>query len=428
MLNLPVVFLCNTIVFMTVLNNRFRIITSGIISGAAYILSLIVHLLISPAFPAGSDYISVSIHAFILLLAAVFLYTNNLAQKIFMAILVVCNYVFLCPVTEQVLGVLPFGSTGFGAVFIGIILYLFFSFLSILTFLRPMHYFANRSISTLSVGLCFAQVLCLFAANGKITGVFGISSFAPRFFLTLFFYMVIAFTVRAAYNAAKYKEYENRIDFRDALLHAEADYFNAMVGNVTNAKTARDHYSYVMNEITQYAHQGNCEGVLNTIADEGELHDPLLTEYSENIYINAVVAAKAAYAKHCGIHLESNIELGTARLKTIEFCLILNDTLAYAIDCAGQSASEDKTVRMTVLPVENRITFEAVYSAPKKNKKRTSLSTQSINTLIASLFEPKREDELPLENVRGIIERCSGTMKLSAAGNAEILRIVINNN
>ena len=137
-----------------------------------------------------------------------------------------------------------------------------------------------------------------------------------------------------------------------------------MVGNVTNAKTTRDHYSFILSEITGYARSGNCEGVLNTIADASELRDPLLQHYSENPYINAVVAAKAAYAKHCGIRLESNVELGATRLKTIEFCVILNDVLAHAIEQAEHSSAEDKVVRMTVLPVENRITFEAVYSAP----------------------------------------------------------------
>ena len=121
------------------------------------------------------------------------------------------------------------------------------------------------------------------------------------------------------------------------------------------------------------------------------------------------------------------MELGATRLKTIEFCVILNDVLAHAIEQAGHSTAEDKVVRMTVLPVENRITFEAVYSAPVKAKKRASLTAQSVTALVASLLEPKQDDGLRLDAVRGILERCSGTMNLSAAGGSEILRIVINN-
>lgn len=427
MLSLPIVFLCNAFLFLTVLNSRFKSVITLIVSGAAYVLSLILNAILSPAFNDVSGQIGVYMNAFLLLAAAVFLYTNNLVQKIFLSILAVCNYCFLLPLTEQVLGVMPFGSTGFGAVATGTVLYAFFTFLSMITFVRPFHYFAHRGISVLSVGLCCGQVLCILAANGTLTKPFGITTYAPRFFLTVFIYLIIAFSVRAAYNAAKFKEYECRSDFRESLLHAEADYFSVMVGNVTNAKTTRDHYSFILSEITGYARSGNCEGVLNTIADASELRDPLLQHYSENPYINAVVAAKAAYAKHCGIRLESNVELGATRLKTIEFCVILNDVLAHAIEQAEHSSAEDKVVRMTVLPVENRITFEAVYSAPVKTKKRIPLTAQSVTALVASLLEPKQDDGLRLDAVRGILERCSGTMNLSAAGGSEILRIVINN-
>ena len=427
MLNLPVVFLCNTLLFMMVLNSRFRMVTTTIVSAAAYILSLILNAFLTPAFNSTTGHIGVAVNVFLLLAAAVFLYTNNLVQKLFIAILLCCNYAFLLPVTEQLLGVLPFGGSGFGAVITGAVVYVFYSFLSMMTFVRPFHYFVNRGVSMLSIGLCIAQLLCWFTADGHLTTLLGVDAFAPRFFLTLFIYIIIAFATRAAYNAAKYKEYESRADFRDALLHAEADYFNAMVGNVTNAKTARDHHNFVISEIAGYAREGNCDGVLNTIADETSLRDPLLEFYSENPYVNAVVAAKAAYANHCGVRLESNVELGATHLKTIEFCVILNDVLSHAIESAERSHAEDKRVRMTVLPVEDRITFEAVYSAPVKTKRRVSLTASSITSIVKSLLEPKTDDGLKLEAVRGIIERCSGTMNLSAAGGSEILRIVINN-
>ena len=121
------------------------------------------------------------------------------------------------------------------------------------------------------------------------------------------------------------------------------------------------------------------------------------------------------------------MELGATHLKTIEFCVILNDILTHAIECAENSNAEDKRVRMTVLPVEDRITFEAVYSAAAKPKRRVPLTAKSVTTIVKSLVEPKTDDNLKLEAVRGIIERCSGTMNLSAAGGSEILRVVINN-
>lgn len=428
MLCLPVVFLCNALLFLAILNGRFRMVTSLIVSGAAYVLSLLLNLFLSPAFNDATGQIGNGINVFLLLVAAVFLYTNNIVQKLFVAILLICNYSFLSAFTEYFLGALPFGTGGFLSIVIGILIYLFFSFLSLITFVRPFHYFADRGFSVLSIGLCCAQLLCLLVANGSLTGLFGIRTYAPRFFLTVFFYLIIAFTARAAYNAAKYKERTCTAAFRDALLQAEANYFNAMVGNVTNAQTARDHHRFVLGEITEAARHGDLESIRTTIADEGDLRDPLLDQYSENPYINAVVAANAAYAKHCGIRLESNVALGSTRLKTIEFCVILNNTLAYAIDRANCAQTDDKLVRMTVMPAENRITFEAVYSAPAPVRKRKALTAQSVSTLVASLLEPKTEEDNPqLEAVRGIIERTSGTMNRSAAGGSEILRIVVNN-
>ena len=137
MLCLPVVFLCNTHLFLTILNGRFRMATSLIASGAAYVLSLLLNLLLSPAFNDVSGQIGNGMNVFLLLAASVFLYTNNIAQKLFVAILLVCNYSFLSAFTEYFLGVLPFGAGGFLAVVIGIVRYLFFSFLSLITFVRP---------------------------------------------------------------------------------------------------------------------------------------------------------------------------------------------------------------------------------------------------------------------------------------------------
>ena len=153
MLCLPVVFLCNTLLFLTILNGRFRMATSLIASGAAYVLSLLLNLLLSPAFNDVSGQIGNGMNVFLLLAASVFLYTNNIAQKLFVAILLVCNYSFLSAFTEYFLGVLPFGAGGFPAVVIGIVLYLFFSFLSLITFVRPFQDFADRGPSVLSIGL-----------------------------------------------------------------------------------------------------------------------------------------------------------------------------------------------------------------------------------------------------------------------------------
>ena len=146
----------------------------------------------------------------------------------------------------------------------------------------------------LSVGLCAALVVCLFCANGILPTFFGLNSVTQRLILTAALYLVLAFTVRAAFNAAKYQESACTAEHREQLLGAEADYFRAMVGNVTNAKNAQEHHDFVLHEIAAEAQDGSCEGVLNIIKEETVLHDPYLQRYSENPYVNAVLAGKAA--------------------------------------------------------------------------------------------------------------------------------------
>lgn len=84
-------------------------------------------------------------------------------------------------------------------------------------------------------------------------------------------------------------------------------------------------------------------------------------------------------------------------------------------------------MRITALPVENRITFEAVYSAQKKQKKRTPATKSSVNDLVHKLFEPKKPQVLGMGSGTrhfGAVQRRDGS---SAAGGSEILRIIINN-
>lgn len=424
---LPVVFLCNALLFLTVLNSRFRLLAEAIVSGGVFVLSILLNLLLSPAFNDATGQFGNGMNVLLLLVAAVFLYTNNLAQKLSLSLLLISNYAFLLPVTTTLLKALPFAGDGIWSAVIGSLLYIVLTFLSFMTLAHPFRYFAQRGVSVLSVGLCVSLTICLFCANGILPAFFGLNSVTQRLILTAALYLVLAFTVRAAFNAAKYQENACTAEHREQLLGAEADYFRAMVGNVTNAKNAQEHHDFVLHEIAAEAQDGSCEGVLNIIKKETVLHDPYLQRYSENPYVNAVLAGKAAYAAHCGIVLESNVELGAVRLKTIEFCAILNDMLTHAIDCAEHSGAEEPRVRITALPVENRITFEAVYSAQKKQKKRTPATKSSVNDLVHKLFEPKKPQVLGMEVVRGILERYSGAMDLSAAGGSEILRIIINN-
>ena len=68
----PSFFLCNALLFLAILNGRFRMVTSLIVSGAAYVLSLLLNLFLSPAFNDATGQIGNGINVFLLLVAAIF--------------------------------------------------------------------------------------------------------------------------------------------------------------------------------------------------------------------------------------------------------------------------------------------------------------------------------------------------------------------
>ena len=253
---LPVVFLCNALLLLTVLNSRFRLLAEAIVSGGVFVLSILLNLLLSPAFNDATGQFGNGMNVLLLLVAAVFLYTNNLAQKLSLSLLMICNYAFLLPVTTTLLKALPFAGDGIWSAVIGGLLYIVLTFLSFMTLAHPFRYFAQRGVSVLSVGLCVSLTICLFCANGILPAFFGLNSVTQRLILTAALYLVLAFTVRAAFNAAKYQENACTAEHREQLLGAEADYFRAMVGNVTNAKNAQEHHDFVLHEIAAEAQDG----------------------------------------------------------------------------------------------------------------------------------------------------------------------------
>ena len=107
---LPIVFLCNALLFLTVMNSRFRLLAEAIVSGGVFVLSIVLNLLLSPAFNDATGQFGNGMNVLLLLVAAVFLYTNNLAQKLSLSLLLISNYAFLLPVTTTLLKALPFAG------------------------------------------------------------------------------------------------------------------------------------------------------------------------------------------------------------------------------------------------------------------------------------------------------------------------------
>lgn len=123
-----------------VLNSRFRLLAEAIVSGGVFVLSILLNLLLSPAFNDATGQFGNGMNVLLLLVAAVFLYTNNLAQKLSLSLLMICNYAFLLPVTTTLLKALPFAGDGIWSAVIGSLLYIVLTFLSFRTLAHPFRY------------------------------------------------------------------------------------------------------------------------------------------------------------------------------------------------------------------------------------------------------------------------------------------------
>ena len=67
---LPVVFLCNALLLLTVLNSRFRLLAETIVSGGVFVLSILLNLLLSPAFNDATGQFGNGMNVLLLLVAA----------------------------------------------------------------------------------------------------------------------------------------------------------------------------------------------------------------------------------------------------------------------------------------------------------------------------------------------------------------------
>ena len=154
---------------------------------------------------------------------------------------------------------------------------------------------------------------------------------------------------------------------------------------------------------------------------------PILATYSENPYLSAVIAVKAAFAAQNSIHFESNALVGETPLSTAELCVIANELLTRACEDAAAYQGE-RRVRFTVFPGENALTMEAVYSADLPEQEKFSWRGKSFSQLMEWLFEdsPEREETLQgLDNTREIVERYSGQLSVSGAAGETILRLAL---
>lgn len=114
------------------------------------------------------------------------------------------------------------------------------------------------------------------------------------------------------------------------------------------------------------------------IYKQNNAKSPLAGLYSQNPYVNGVIAAKAAFAAQNSVSFESNAFTGETPLTTVELCVLISEMLTRA--CGEAAAYEgERRVRFTAQPGENSLTMEAVYSGQLPQKETFSLKGKTLS-------------------------------------------------
>ena len=114
MIYFSVTFLCTAGLFLTLLEDRYRLWTTVLATLVVYGLSLglayPIRQLITD--PIWGDQAACAAGTLLFFAAACFLYTDNILQKLFVALLSLCDFGFLSFFVPLFLGVLPFPVAG----------------------------------------------------------------------------------------------------------------------------------------------------------------------------------------------------------------------------------------------------------------------------------------------------------------------------
>lgn len=412
---LAVVLLCTAGLYMALLEDRFRLWATVACYGGAYLLSLAVgwavRALLGPTWAVAAG-------ALVLFGASLFLSRNGLLDKLYLAILALSNTLYLEAFLPLLLGTLPFSTAGAFAAVASLAAILLLTALMGLCLYRPFRHFSGRGPSAFLAGMCLLQLAACGVSNGRVDFLFRAHIPAERLLAATLLYLAVLFAFRSVYQAGRYSQRVAEEAARSTMLEMESGDFHDTLAAVKEVRAARKAGEYALDTL-----------IPRYIASfkENGAQLPILATYSENPYLSAVIAVKAAFAAQNSIHFESNALVGETPLSTAELCVIANELLTRACEDAAAYQGE-RRVRFTAFPGENALTMEAVYSADLPEQEKFSWRGKSFSQLMEWLFEdsPEREKTLQgLDNTREIVERYSGQLSVSGAAGETILRLAL---
>ena len=274
--------------------------------------------------------------------------------------------------------------------------------------------------------LCFVYLLCL----GQFDFLFRARVLAGRLLLAALLYGAMIFAFRSLYQAGRFRARTAAGAAQERILAMESGDVADMLAALREVRSVQKSGEYALDTVTVMLADGLEAQVPGYIAaaQEQRQQNPILVQYHENPYLNAVIATKAAFAAQNQIDFQCSAATGNAPLKTAELCVIVNELLTRA--CQEAAAYQGpRRLRFTLIPGEDILRFEVFYSGEAPQEKPSfRLKGARFSDLLAWLFDdtPRGDDTLRgLENTAELVERHSGRLSVSGTPGEVLLQAAL---
>lgn len=433
MTSFTIVLLCSAGLFAALLQDRFRFWATLAVGGGASLLALAGGVLVCRVVgdPGTAALAACCLGSAVLFAASLFLHTNNLVQKLFVALLCPCCMLYLETFLPQALGAMPFPTAGaVGGVLEALFTVLFFLLMGLCLY-RPFHHFSDRGPSAFMAGMYLLAAMQLLLGTGRADLFFPGDPLAGRLLFSSLVFILMVFCFRSVYQAGRFRAAMAQEESRRRQLERGAGDFGDLLAAVQGARAAQKNGEYALDTVSVMLQDGVPEQVPAYIymAKHAGARTPLLVQYHENPYLNAVIAAKAAFADQKGFDFQCNATTGNVPLRTAELCVLFHEMLGRACqDALSYTGEGPRRVRFTAIPGEDSLRLEAVYTGGQLEGRAPAwkeLKGKKVSQLLAWLFDDQPQEGAGLsglENTAETVLQHSGSLTVSGTGEETILQ------
>ena len=431
MIHFSVIFLCNSLLQLLLLEDKYQIFATSITSLGVYILSIISSLAISRlGYPhVEFEMLCILINGILLFISSLHLFKNSIAQKLFLCILCFSNYYFANFFAEALLSILPIEAAGaFAAVFTDLVIVLFY-FLIGLCLYRFFHYFSDRASSGFMAVMIIVQLLPCLLVNGVFDFIFYPYILGGKLFFSLLVYAFVIFSSRSLYQAAKFRE-EATLDYaKKELIQNQAERFVETFALTNEHQRICREQEYILDAVTLMVRDNVPEQIPIFISSQrqSQAESILLKTFHKNPYLNAVLISHAASAKENHINFECNVQTGDKRFPISELCILTNELLTKACQEA-RNCTVNPRVRYSISPTDETLRVEVVFSADiysTESSKRSDESHLTFSKIFNRLFKEtaNKINSSGLEHAKELVAKYSGTMDISNTEDSIMIHI-----